>query len=133
MFIPGKIYIRKEIHDTYGGQRQGGISTLARFPAILIFTGDSGENYGYKDEWKSNDVFIYTGEGQIGDMEFVRGNKAIRDQKTNNKEIYLFKKLGQGKVQYISKMELVKYYYEQGFDLKDNKRKIIRFELKKTV
>ena len=28
MFVPGQIYHRqREIHDVYGGQRQGGIST----------------------------------------------------------------------------------------------------------
>jgi len=51
MSIPQKIYKRKLIHNTYGGQRQGGISTPKDYPMIMIFTGDYGEEFGYKDGW----------------------------------------------------------------------------------
>lgn len=133
MFIPGQVYVRKEIHKQYGGQVQGGISTPSKYPVIFIFSGENGLDYGYKDEWINNDTFIYTGEGQIGDMKFVRGNKSIRDHKYNNKAIYLFKSLGNGKVQFVCEVEYVRYKIEQGFDLHRDIRKIIRFELKKSV
>lgn len=46
-FMPGTNYNRvDEIHSLYGGQRQGGISTPAKYPLIFIFTGDSGEKFG---------------------------------------------------------------------------------------
>jgi hypothetical protein len=48
-------------------------------PFIFLFTGESGNQYGYQDGWKDDDTFEYTGEGQRGPMEFVRGNRAIRD------------------------------------------------------
>ena len=74
MFEIGKVYNRQsEIHSIYGGQRQGGISTPSKFPMIFIFTGDSGHEYGYKDEFKENGIFWYTGEGQTGDMKMTRG------------------------------------------------------------
>lgn len=131
MFIPGQVYVRKEIHQKYGGQVQGGISTPSKYPVIFIFSGENGLDYGYKDGWIDSNIFMYTGEGQVGDMEFVRGNKSIRDHKLNNKEIYLFRSLGNGKVQFVSKMECIGYKIENGFDLHREMRKVIRFELKK--
>ena len=96
MFEVGKIYNRKEdINSKYGGQQQGGISTPKR-PYIFIFTGLSGQKYGYNDGWDKNGVFLYTGEGQIGDMRFIKGNKAIRDHSINGKELLLFESLGKG-------------------------------------
>ena len=80
MFEVGNIYNRRnDIHDPYGGQRQGGISTPKDQPFVFLFTGESGEQYGYRDGWDVNGVFLYTGEGQVGDMEFRVGNRAVRD------------------------------------------------------
>lgn len=42
-------------------------------------------------------MFLYTGEGQMGDMAFVRGNRAIRDHAANGKDIVFFETLGNGK------------------------------------
>ena len=78
MFIQGQIYRRSHLHDQYGGQRQGGISTPADQPFIFLFSSEAGEQFGYSDGWDEDGVFLYTGEGQRGDMEFVRGNLAIR-------------------------------------------------------
>jgi len=78
-FEVNKIYKRSLIHDLYGGNRQGGIASSARYPYIFIFSGSSGHLHGYKDQWENEDVFSYTGEGQISDMQFVKGNLALRD------------------------------------------------------
>jgi 5-methylcytosine-specific restriction enzyme A len=64
VFEVGRVYNRRlEIHEPYGGQSQGGISTPRDWPFIFLFTGESGEQYGYKDGWDDNGVFLYTGEG----------------------------------------------------------------------
>ena len=34
----GREYKRRELHDFYGGQRQGGISTPQKYPYIFIIT-----------------------------------------------------------------------------------------------
>src|SRR5580765_5060327 len=87
-FEIGKIYHRRnDIHAVFGGQQQGGISTPATAPFIFIFTGDTGKQYGYQDDWSTDNVFLYTGEGQIGDMEFRGGNKAIRDHAADGKDL----------------------------------------------
>jgi 5-methylcytosine-specific restriction protein A len=96
-FEVGKIYDRqRDIHARFKGQEQGGISTPAGTPFIFLFTGETGEQYGYKDHWTDDGVYLYTGEGQVGDMEFVRGNKAIRDHSANSKDMLLFEALGKG-------------------------------------
>ena len=79
MFVPGQNCRRhQDIHEIYGGQRQGGISTPSGHPLIFIFTGESGETYGYRDEFRPDGTFWYTGEGQTGDMEMIRGKwKAV--------------------------------------------------------
>lgn len=48
MFKIGKIYKRSKLHDSYGGNRQSGISNCANYPRIFIFTGKSGEQHGYE-------------------------------------------------------------------------------------
>jgi hypothetical protein len=47
-FELGRTYNRRDdIHARFGGQRQGGISTPSGVPYIFLFTGESGEQYGY--------------------------------------------------------------------------------------
>jgi 5-methylcytosine-specific restriction enzyme A len=94
MFTLGQSYVRREIHAPYGGQMQGGISTPANHPIILIFTGEQGHEHGYHDGWE-NGVFLYTGEGQIGDMQSIRGNQAIRDHQINGKDLHVFEYVGE--------------------------------------
>jgi hypothetical protein len=56
-FQIGSIYRRKDIHDAFGGQRQGGISTPRDYPAVFLFTQDEGSNYGYRDECRKTVTF----------------------------------------------------------------------------
>ena len=89
----GDVVARRRIHNAYGGQQQGGISTPRSIPDILIFTDPvSGARYGY-DEFeglKEDGSYSYTGEGQYGPQTFVRGNLALRDAAANGKTIRLF-------------------------------------------
>ena len=90
-FRPNQIYNRRnDIHAVWKGQQQGGVATPASAPFIFIFTGEAGEQHGYSDGWDDGGVFHYTGEGQIGDMTFIRGNRAIRDHAKNGKDLLLF-------------------------------------------
>jgi hypothetical protein len=38
-----------------------------------------------------------TGEGHIGGMEFIRGNRAIRDNISDRRDLLLCESLGKGK------------------------------------
>lgn len=132
MFVVGKDYSRRrDIHDRYGGQRQSGISASSSSPFIFIFSGSSGEAYGYEDGWHEDEkVFLYSGEGQVGDMQFTRGNRAIRDHAQDGKQLLLFRALGHGKpVRYVGEFMCAGYHYDQGPDRKGDTRKTIRFHL----
>ena len=81
------------------------------------FTGSSGQQYGYEDGWDEDGVFIYTEEGQSGDMRFIAGNKAIRDHLENGKEILLFEALGKSKpVRYVGSVVCASWEYRKGPD-----------------
>lgn len=96
-FEPGAIYDRvSEINGPFGGSRQSGIAASATHPAIFLFTGDSGEQYGYADRW-DNGAFLYTGEGQRGPMTLNRGNRAVAEHAETGRALHLFKSLGKGK------------------------------------
>ncbi len=131
MFELGKIYNRRrDIHDPYGGQRQGGISTPTAAPFVFLFTGTTGEQYGYHDGWDDNGVFIYTGEGQTGDMEFIRGNRAIRDHVQNGKDLLLFQSLGKRKgYRFLGSFACGSWEYRDGQDLEGSARRAIVFHL----
>ena len=104
LFSAGKVYKRAELHKEFGGQSQGGISTPQGYPFIFLFTGFSGEQYGYFDEWTKEGNFSYTGEGQVGDMDFIRGNAAIRDSIDRGKDLHMFQYTARGMVKYIGQM-----------------------------
>src|SRR6056297_2335082 len=96
-FEVGKVYNRRrDLHDRFGGQRQGGMSTPRDHPVIFLFTGEGGAEHGYRDEFKPDGTYHYTGEGQRGDMSFVRANRALRDHQADEKRVYLFEAFGDG-------------------------------------
>jgi 5-methylcytosine-specific restriction protein A len=130
-FEIGRIYNRRqEIHEVFGGQRQGGISTPASKPLIFLFTGDSGEPYGYKDGWNKDDVFLYTGEGQAGDMEFRAGNRAIRDHVADGKDLLMFEALRKGQgYRFLGQFACTSWEYRQGLDVNGAERKVIVFHM----
>lgn len=86
---------RTEINGPFGGSFQSGIAPSATHPAIFLFTGDSGEQYGYADHWEAG-TYFYTGEGQQGPMTLTRGNRALADHAVDGRALYLFKSLGHG-------------------------------------
>lgn len=121
---------RADIHGEYGGQQQGGISTPADHPYVFIFTGESGEEYGYTDGLLDDGSFLYTGEGQTGPMEFVRGNLAIRDHEKNGKALLLFKSLGHAKpYRFLGQFSVADWKYRDGPDKTGATRQTIQFGL----
>jgi 5-methylcytosine-specific restriction protein A len=91
----GALYNRRqEIHGRLGGQTQGGISTPAHSPFVILFTGEAGKQHGYHDFWDDNGILHYYGEGQTGDMQDKGGNRAIREHLQNSKRLLLFQMMG---------------------------------------
>ncbi len=88
--VPGQPYRRRALHAEYGGSYQSGISSSVRAPVVFLFTGESGLQHGYRDGWQDDSTYLYTGEGQSGDIIFTRGNRAIRDHRDDGRRLYLF-------------------------------------------
>lgn len=89
---PGTSIRRVELHERYGGRRQGGISPSSQSQNVFLFTDPSkGVRHGYiYDGQGEQDFYYYTGEGQVGDQRMVQGNRAIRDHKAEGRELHLF-------------------------------------------
>jgi 5-methylcytosine-specific restriction protein A len=128
-FAIGRVYRRSDIHDKYGGQRQGGISTPRQYPLIFIFTGTVGLAHGYADEWDADGVFHYFGEGRTGHMKFSGGNAAIRDHAENEKEIHLFEKGASKGVRYLGEVICSGYEWRTAKDSTGDDRQAIVFQL----
>jgi 5-methylcytosine-specific restriction enzyme A len=121
-------YKRRDIHNSFGGGRQGGISPSAKKPVILIFSGRTGKQHGYDDYWDAECFYHYTGEGQVGDMKFSKGNKALLEHEKNNKRIFLFENTRKGFCKYVNELELVDYRFFIAPDRNGNDRKAIKFK-----
>lgn len=128
--VRGKTYFRKDLVALFGGQLQAGIWTPKEFNAVFIFSGESGKPYGYHDGWTQSGVFRYTGEGQLGDMTFTNGNRAIRDHRQNGKDLLLFEDLGKGKgVRYEGLFDCASWDEVEALDKDKKLRKTIVFNL----
>ena len=131
-FLPDKIYNRRsDIHGIYGGNWQSGICPSSKFPFIFIFSGSSGKQHGYKDNWVNSNVFSYTGEGQDGDMKFSKGNLALRDHLKNGKRVFLFESIGSGMVKFVTEVEFFDADYFDTHDTKGINRIAIKFFFKR--
>lgn len=102
---PGERIRRVELHDRFGGRRQGGIGPSAQTPNVFIFSDPaSGEQHGYFDKWEG-DEFHYAGEGQLGDQQVQQGNAAILNHKMDGRALRVFWG-SSGTVQYAGEFEL---------------------------
>lgn len=128
--IPGGVYKRTRLHERFGGQRQGGISTPADAPLVLLFSNDSGAVYGFTDGFQSDGSFCYTGEGQVGDMAFVRGNRAVLEHRLDGRQLHLFEQAEKAAhVRYLGEVEYLDHHETLGLDKNGDTRKVIVFAL----
>ena len=129
---PGTVIKRTDLHDRYGGRRQGGIGVSARTPNVLVFTDKrTGARYGYNDRW-DGPVFHYTGEGQMGDQRMASGNQAILGHASDGRSLRLFKGV-RGVVRYEGEFVLDEeeaWYFAHAPDRNGNLRKVVVFRLR---
>ena len=104
----GKIYRRVDIHETYGGRRQGGISPSRVSPNVMLFTDPvTGHRHGYFDGWGEDDGrFYYTGEGQNGDQKMVQGNLTVLKHVEEGRALRLFRIVSTGQAEYVGEFTL---------------------------
>lgn len=125
-----RIYNRRgDIHRRFGGQQQGGIITPAQHPLVIVITGHEGRQHGYSDRYRDDGVFEYFGEGQVGDMEWVRGNRMILFHSASGRALLLFRKERAG-LRFLGEMVYAAHRIERAPDRNGNDRNAIVFELR---
>lgn len=130
-YVIHQTYIRRsDIHEPFGGQQQGGISTPARAPGIFIFTGHGADIIGYKDAFQTDGSLRYTGQGQVGDMRMASGNAAIRDHSTAGKDLLLFSQMKKGgRVRFEGLFACAGWDVERQPDINGHERDALVFSL----
>lgn len=130
----GERIARKDLHDKYGGVREGGISPVdTKSKNIFIFSNPRvNAEHGYEpDIWLDDDTFLYCGEGPSGDQELVRYNKSILNHSENNKVLRVFEGT-RGEVIYRGAFELDSekpWFHKESVGFDGKKRKVIMFRL----
>lgn len=130
---PGDQIKRRELHEGYGGRRQGGISPSSQSPNVFLFTDQAqGALHGYIYDGAHEDGYYhYTGEGQFGDQRMVQGNKAVRDHQDEGRALHLFDASG-GTTTYMGEFEYVDHYYADAPETGEGPlRSVIVFRLRR--
>lgn len=116
---PGEYLTREDRRVRFGGALYGGIEPSARTNNIFIYSDPArGESYGYKfDGWNfDQSVYLYTGEGRLGDQELKDGNRAIAKHLEDERALRLF--VADGEVDGKSKAKQQLYVGEFQIDPK---------------
>jgi hypothetical protein len=129
---PGDSLSRREVHERFGGRRQGGVSPSREAPAVIFFTDPAtGHRHGYYDGWDAEGLFNYVGEGQRGDQRFVQGNKSILQHREDHRTLEGFLARGT-EVTYLGEFELVDWFLRDAHETGDKNtlRQVIVFRLR---
>ncbi|MFB8328059.1 P-loop NTPase fold protein [Bacillus wiedmannii] len=123
--IKGKEYVRKEIHQNWGGRNDTGISVSKKYNYIFLFTPDNKKHWRYEND---EEVFYYSShEDHSVEKRFTGGNKAVFNHEYTGKRIFLFESVKRGIVKFIDEM----VYIGQHRMLTNDNRDITVFELKR--
>jgi hypothetical protein len=130
---PGEPIKRTELHDEYGGRRQGGISPSRESDNVFVITApERGERYGYVyDGWGDDGFLHYTGEGQVGDQQMTQGNRAVRDHEHDrpSRELHAFEAHGT-QLEYLGQFRYHDHYEADAPEVDNGPtRKVVVFRL----
>jgi hypothetical protein len=138
----GALLSRAERKERFGGAMFGGIEPSRRSPNVFLYSDPSkGEAYGYNyDGWTDNGrMFLYTGEGRVGDQLMNHGNRAILEHRDQDRSLRLFVADGwvggtaQRSQRYIGEFEIDHanpYALQEAPDANDENRTVFVFRLR---
>jgi hypothetical protein len=89
----GTLLSRDERMAKYGGARYGGIEPSGTTPNVFVYSDPArGAAYGYNfDGWNEEQtVFLYTGEGRVGDQLMKEGNRAVLSHRDQSRALRVF-------------------------------------------
>ncbi|MWA10682.1 restriction endonuclease [Streptomyces sp. BA2] len=103
----GDVIKRVDLHQRYGGRRQGGIGPSRVSSNVFAFTDPAkGHRHGYFDGWGEDGCFHYAGEGQIGDQKMTQGNLSILRHQEDGRALRLFRGVSSGMCEYVGEFTL---------------------------
>ena len=105
------------------------LSRRPNHPVVIIITGEEGLQHGYSDRYRPDGAFEYFGEGQVGDMQIQRGNRALAEHSISGKSLLLFRKTDDG-VRFEGEMVYEGHHVERAPDRTGAERNAIVFELR---
>ncbi|MFF4197862.1 hypothetical protein [Nonomuraea sp. NPDC001831] len=137
----GDLLTRDERMALYGGAKYGGIEPSRKTDNVFIYSDPSrGEAYGYNfDGWNHDgSVFLYTGDGRVGDQQMRDGNLSIAEHRAQQRVLRVF--IADGVVpgtntkthRYIGSFELDRerpYFHEEAPDENGEMRTVYVFRL----
>lgn len=129
----GETLPRSELHDRWGGGRQGGIEAAVKAHSVFLFTKPSvGESYGYNyDGWHKDGAYNHTGDGQVGDQSPDKGgNRDLLNAPNQRRAIRLFRSQDKNTT-YIGQFQLADplWYWADAPDRYKEMRKVLVFRL----
>jgi 5-methylcytosine-specific restriction protein A len=137
-FEVGRVYERMSLHNAYLGNRQKGITGSSEHPIVFVFNLDSGDRYGYEDEFVSEDRFVYTGQGRVGDQKMEDENRVLRDHEEEGKAVHLFEEVDyfdsvndRTVVTHVGEFRYVDHRVERLPDVNGDMRNAFRFTLER--
>jgi 5-methylcytosine-specific restriction protein A len=106
----GETYRRSALHAHFGGSMQAGISSTAGGDVLLLFSYVAGKQHGYVDRELGDGTYLCSGEGQVGDMTFTRGNKTLRDHQESGRRLLLFREVKVPVMEFKGEYLLLRYH-----------------------
>jgi 5-methylcytosine-specific restriction protein A len=124
-----EILSNKEICDIFLCSPQGGMRKSKRTNSLVLISNHTKSLY--EDRWLE-DVFHYTGMGQVGDQNLYFGqNKTLYESPNNKIKVFLFEVFNPQEYIFQGEVQLAgKPYQETQLDINGKKRKVWIFPLK---
>jgi 5-methylcytosine-specific restriction protein A len=87
---PGEHLTRRERQARFGGALYGGIQPSNTTPNVFVYSDPAAGGLIYPYDGWSGGVFLYTGEGRLGDQQVKGGNKALLEHEAAGRAVRLF-------------------------------------------
>jgi 5-methylcytosine-specific restriction protein A len=129
-FAVGESVSNRVIMDTFQCKSIGGIRYSTATNTIVLIANHTIKPYVNRYDSNEN-VFLYTGEGQIGDQEMAHGNKRLNSARFEGTPVYLFEHFDDSRGYVYSGSVLVgEPYQETQSNEKGESRRVWIFPLK---
>ncbi|WP_223187484.1 restriction endonuclease [Streptomyces sp. CBMA29] len=100
----------------------------------MLFTDPTrGHRHGYFDGWGVDRFYYYAGEGQVGDQEMTRGNKAVLNHVKDGRKLFIWETVSRSVVACLGEFVIDKkrpFYTTDAPDSAGDIRSVIMFRLR---